>query len=97
MQHHQCENIRILPPAWLQSRSTSFRRFHNGSLHILPFAGDGYNSPGSALDGGDGSRRKGEHAVRCRASNAYGRVVSRLVTIRPGERASDATVVLIDH
>ena len=75
--------------------SSHFRRFHNGSLHILPFfadddaaAGDGggYSDSGrtGVVDGG-ASPRKGEYAVRCRASNAYGRVVSRLVTVKPGE------------
>ena len=60
-------------------------------MHILPFAGDGYSSLGSGLDGDDGSRSKGKHAVRCRASNAYGRVVSRLVVIKPGELESNRT------
>ena len=66
--------------------SFRFRRFHNGSLHILPFAGDGFSTPGG---------RKGEHAVRCRASNAYGRVVSRLVTIKPGELVPQSNLSLL--
>jgi len=50
---------------------------HNGSLHFLPFS-----PAGDVLRGRDNVE---EYFVRCRASNAYGRIVSRLSKIKPGE------------
>ena len=72
------------------------RRLHNGSLHFLPFARSPPPPSGLAGVSGGGLRSAahqqqhhgggggGEYAVRCRASNAYGRVVSKLVKVKPG-------------
>nr|XP_040567954.1 Down syndrome cell adhesion molecule-like protein Dscam2 [Lepeophtheirus salmonis] len=47
------------------------RLYHNGSLSFYPFSKGAYHE---------------ERRIRCRASNAYGRIVSRIVTIKPGVR-----------
>ena len=57
------------------------RRLHNGSLQFLPFRE-------SDLDRMGGSYRNMETRVRCRASNPYGKIVSQLITIKPGKKQS---------
>ena len=53
------------------------RRLHNGSLQFFSFRE-------TDLDRIGGSFRHVETRVRCRASNPYGKIVSRLIVIKPG-------------
>jgi hypothetical protein len=50
------------------------RRLDNGSLHFLPLAYENSRHPGYE-----------ETRVRCRASNPYGIIVSKIISVKPGQ------------
>ena len=56
------------------------RRLHNGSLQFFPFRETDFDKMGANV------RHNVETRVRCRASNAYGKIVSRLIVVKPGKK-----------
>ena len=59
------------------------RRLHNGSLQFFPFRETDLDKMGANV------RHNVETRVRCRASNAYGKIVSRLIVVKPGKAFSN--------
>ena len=60
---------------------------HNGSLYLLPFTQDPnglfFHQFNGGSSGGRGSLHH-ESRFRCRATNAYGKIVSTVVSVKPG-------------
>lgn len=57
---------------------SSTSQLHNGSLYLLPFT----NTQDHAFHL---SAMHHQSKFRCRATNAYGRIVSTVITVKPGE------------
>ena len=60
---------------------------HNGSLYLLPFTQDPNGLFFHQFNGGSSGSRGSLHhesRFRCRATNAYGKIVSTVVSVKPG-------------
>ncbi len=65
------------------------RRLHNGSLYLLPFSQDPLGHfrtrSSSSSRSHHSSSSSAESRFRCRASNPYGKIVSRVILVKPGK------------
>ena len=57
-------------------------QLHNGSLYLLPFTQDP-----NGLFHRNSQLHHHESRVRCRATNAYGKIVSPVITVKPGRKS----------
>ena len=66
---------------WICCWTCHYSQLHNGSLYLLPFTQDSGSSAHFHLMRHSSS----EFRFRCRATNAYGKIVSRVITVKPGK------------
>ena len=70
-------------PSDFNQFSLIYSQLHNGSLYLLPFTQD--QNSGSNFLGNHMSYHSSESRFRCRATNAYGKIVSKVITVKPGK------------